>query len=113
MQERQDIAIYIAITQLVVIIALFVFFYFKKRIQVGKTWRGAKKATVSIQDKELKCHTCGNDTFNKREALLNTTWVSFFHLNPFNRSGVCFQCRKCGFLHWFIKPNEEAKITKE
>lgn len=52
--------------------------------------------------KALHCLVCGNDRFYQREALLNTAATTFFDLDWANKSGTCFVCSKCGYIHWFL-----------
>ncbi len=89
------------------------FIFIKKRNQIGKTWWGPVQATVSIKNKTLNCSHCGHDKFDKREGILNTSWVMFFRFGFWNRSASCFICRDCGFLHWFVSPDEKAKIQRD
>jgi len=94
----------------IILLILIIVVYFKKRQQVGMTWSGPVLAKIKIAGQDLKCHVCGHEYFYKREALLNTTMIMFFHLGFFNKSAVCFRCQKCGYLHWFVSPKEKAEI---
>ena len=94
----------------IIFIVLILIVYFKKRQQVGMTWSGPVLAKIKIADQYLKCHVCSHEYFYKREALLNTSIIMFFHFGFLNRSAVCFRCQKCGYLHWFVNPKEKAEI---
>ncbi|HLP76111.1 MAG TPA: hypothetical protein VK327_04270 [Candidatus Paceibacterota bacterium] len=60
------------------------------------------RTSVEIKGKVLKCLVCGNDEFHKREAQLNTSAASFFGFDWANKSGVCYVCASCGYIHWFL-----------
>ncbi|HEU63995.1 MAG: hypothetical protein KR126chlam4_01255 [Candidatus Anoxychlamydiales bacterium] len=86
----------------------------KKKKQLGKSFFEPKK--IKVKDKNLQCYTCGNDTFSKREALLNTTWILFFKFGFWNRSGACYVCSNCSHIHWFVESKDheiELDETKE
>ncbi len=57
---------------------------------------------VEVQGYELECLVCGNDTFHKREAQLNTAAASFFGFDWANQTGLCYVCAECGYIHWFL-----------
>ena len=62
----------------------------------------AEPMAVEIADKPLACLVCGHDTFWKREAQLNTSTASFFGFDWANRTGTCYVCAQCGYIHWFL-----------
>lgn len=62
----------------------------------------SEPVSVEIQGQPLKCLVCTHDQFNRREAQLNTSGASFFNLDWLNRSGVCYVCARCGYIHWFL-----------
>ena len=64
----------------------------------------AEPMGVEINGKPLACLLCGNDSFSKREAQLNTAGASFLGFDWANRTGVCYVCAKCGYIHWFLPP---------
>jgi len=81
-----------------------------KRIKsIGATWPAESK--LAVKDKVLICAHCGCDSFYKREGLVNTSLFVLFHLGCWNKSAACYTCSNCGFVHWFIAPEE--KIYKE
>lgn len=51
----------------------------------------------------LSCQHCRGDTFQRREAQLNTTMMSAMDLDWMNRSGAALVCVNCGLIHWFLK----------
>lgn len=68
------------------------------------TAAGKDELGVEVQGRTLKCLVCGHDGFRKREAQLNTARASFFGFDWLNRSGVCYVCVRCGYIHWFLPP---------
>ena len=58
---------------------------------------------VQVCDKPFKCVACGNQTFWRREAQLNTAIASFFHLDWLDESATCVVCSDCGYVHWFVR----------
>lgn len=59
---------------------------------------------VEVQGKTLECLICGHDAFRRREALLNTAAATFFNFDWANKSGTCYVCARCGYIHWFLPP---------
>ncbi|RYG71600.1 hypothetical protein EON80_05045 [bacterium] len=57
---------------------------------------------VEIQGKALTCQICGHDTFQSREAQLNTATATFFNMDWANASATCYICARCGYIHWFL-----------
>lgn len=55
-----------------------------------------------IRGKPLRCLVCSHDLFFQREALLNTAGASFMGFDWANKSGTCFVCSECGYIHWFL-----------
>jgi hypothetical protein len=94
-------------------ITLVTIIFIKRKKQLGKTWEKPFQSTVSIKDKELKCSHCTHNKFNKREGLLNTSWVTFFQFAFLNYSAPCYSCCNCGFLHWFVEPKEKVEVKKQ
>ncbi len=58
--------------------------------------------TVEIIGQQLVCLVCRYDRFHRREALLNTAAASFFYLDWTDTSAVCYVCKQCGYIHWFL-----------
>ena len=85
--------------------------------ELGEDWYKRSKGSVLIDNKQLSCLHCENKTFQKREGILQTTWVSLFMFFPaLNQSAVCYECIQCGYLSWFSRPKEsflEKKTAKE
>jgi hypothetical protein len=78
--------------------AYFLYAWHKKRTQFGRP-RAAVRVYAS--DRLVRCHVCEGDVFQKREALINTTWVSLFKLDPLNESAHCLVCHGCGHMQSF------------
>jgi len=62
----------------------------------------AEPIGVDIRGRPLACLVCGHEGFWKREAQLNTAAASFFNFDWANRSGLCYVCAQCGYIHWFL-----------
>ena len=101
------------------IVILLVILYFKKKRQVKNVWGEGIFGRVRLNQHLLKCQVCKSDFFEKREAILATSFLSFFNLSCFNQSGSAYVCANCGFIHWFSRPKEisvefgHAKRTPE
>jgi len=87
-----------------IIIIFWLITLIKKKKQLGKSFSDPKK--IKVKGKELSCFACGNNTFSKREALLNTTWILFFKFGFWNRSSACYVCSKCSHIHWFVESKD-------
>jgi hypothetical protein len=61
---------------------------------------------VAIGTALLKCQVCTHDRFLTRTALLNTAGASFFGFDWANRSATCYVCESCGYVHWFLRPDQ-------
>ncbi|MBN2349589.1 MAG: hypothetical protein JXJ22_12150 [Bacteroidales bacterium] len=57
---------------------------------------------VIIKGKELQCPVCGNKSFSKRRAQLNSAVATFFNLDWTNRSASCYVCSECTHILWFL-----------
>ena len=66
------------------------------------SWFKKDPIGVAVQGRELKCVLCGHDAFWKREAQLNTTFATLLRLDWADKSGVCYVCARCGYIHWFL-----------
>lgn len=84
--------------------------YFKRKRQVGKKWSHPLSAKIHINNTLLKCQHCQKDLFHKREAVIGTSLVAIFFSIFWNQSGVAYECKSCGHLHWFSRPNETEAI---
>ena len=58
--------------------------------------------TVDVCGQSFRCTVCGNETFWRRHAQLNTALATFFELDWVNRSAVCAVCSRCRYIHWFL-----------
>lgn len=70
-------------------------------------WFSNKGETIGVRGEKLSCVVCGRDLFHKREALLNTTGLTFMGLDWANASAVCCVCDYCGYVHWFLPKGKE------
>lgn len=89
-----------------VLFAVAVLLFFKRKRQIGQTWDGHTLAKVEISGSPLECQVCKGCMFTKREAMMHTTFLTFFWLPFLNQSGAAYTCSSCGFIHWFQKPKE-------
>lgn len=56
-----------------------------------------------IDDKQLVCTFCDNDTFYTRREQLSSPTRSFFNVEWTDSTAMCFICSSCGFMHWFMR----------
>ncbi len=56
---------------------------------------------VRVGEKALTCLVCGNDTFEERDAVLNTKSAEFFRVAWANRAAEDYICTSCGYVFWF------------
>ena len=71
---------------------------------------------VYSSNRPFRCHLCDGDVIQKREGLLNTTFVTFWQFGFFNESAHCLTCNSCGYVHWFAQrrgANPEVYIRYE
>ena len=84
-------------------------------------WRKQAEENLKEREKELEgvryksqdgtniaCLHCGHDLFHKGTALLNTRGMTFFGFDWLNESAVTLICKRCGYIHWFLKELEES-----
>ncbi len=64
--------------------------------------RNQETNQVRVKGKKLECHHCNNDTFWKRETLMNTPGMTFFKLDWANKRAQNYICDNCGYVHWFM-----------
>ncbi len=50
----------------------------------------------------LRCLQCGQTDHLYAQALVNTSWVTFFGFDEINASARCALCAACGHLTWFL-----------
>jgi hypothetical protein len=79
--------------------AYFGYAWYKRKTQFGSG--RLHHVYVFVGDRQLKCHACTGNLFYKREGLINTTWATWFKLDPLNESAHCVVCNACGYVHWF------------
>ena len=92
-------------------ILFLVWIFIKQRIQLGKGWQDLQK--VYIHNEELRCINCQYSSFCKFESLIKTSLVTYFDFGFLNFSSATYECKKCHFLHRFMKskqiPIQEVK----
>lgn len=79
-------------------VSYFAYAWHKRKTQFGAPQHHVR---VYTGDRELRCQLCQGSVFYKREGLLNTTWATWFKLDPLNESAHCVVCESCGYAHWF------------
>ena len=57
---------------------------------------------IEINGKPLRCLICSHESFFTRQAQLNTAAATFFNFDWANKSGTCYVCAECGYIHWFL-----------
>jgi hypothetical protein len=80
--------------------AFLILTWWKRRRQFAQAIASTK---VYVNDTPLRCQICEGERFRKREALVNTTWMTLFKLDPLNESAHCLTCLRCGYAHWFMR----------
>lgn len=86
-------------TSAIVGCAYLAYTWHKKETQFGPA--RLHHVRVYTGSHELRCQVCQGDRFYKREGLINTTWATWFKLDPLNESAHCVVCEACGYTHWF------------
>ena len=56
----------------------------------------------------VSCQHCKADTFQRREAQLNTAMLSAMDMDWMNRSGSALVCTNCGLIRWFLKEPQQV-----
>lgn len=59
-------------------------------------------AEIAVDGKTLVCVHCQGTRFVKRQAQLNTSFMTFFDLDWLNQSAEIFVCTQCGRIEWFL-----------
>ncbi|MDO4596604.1 MAG: DNA-binding protein [Coriobacteriaceae bacterium] len=70
----------------------------------GGTGRRGRGHAYEAGGRQIVCGHCGNTTFTRREAQLNTQMMSLFDLDGLNASALALVCTECGHLEWFVEP---------
>ncbi len=63
---------------------------------------------IFVRGRALFCSHCGEALFTKRQAQLNTAFMSLLNLEWTNRSADVFTCASCGHLDWFLEGADES-----
>lgn len=61
-------------------------------------------ASYSNMGKKIFCSNCGNDKFQVRDVLLNTTAMTFFGFDWANKSAAAMICTQCSKIEWYFNP---------
>jgi len=96
------------IANLAVLVVVILITIWKRKGNIGKRWSDPEGKKLAIKDKELHCNHCGCQNFRKIEGLVNTSLIMLFQFGFWNKSAACFTCVDCGFIHWFISPEEKV-----
>ena len=56
----------------------------------------------SVNNKELKCHMCDNNTFWLKKSLMNTWFFTVMNFDWANREADNYICSECGYVHTFF-----------
>jgi hypothetical protein len=59
---------------------------------------------VTLRGRQLVCAHCGGNHFARRNAQLNTAFLTFLGLDWLNTTAEVFMCTACGRLEWFLDP---------
>jgi hypothetical protein len=68
--------------------------------------------TVEVVGRPLQCYACGYDRFWQRSAQLNTALATLFKFDWTDPSATCCICARCGHIHWFLPPQEDASAAE-
>lgn len=59
-------------------------------------------ATYRNMGKKITCPNCGNDKYEVRDVLLNTTAMTFFGFDWANRTASAMICTQCSRIEWYF-----------
>lgn len=76
---------------------------------VKKGFSEAWHKRYSIAGKAVTCSHCGNDTFEKADAQLNTPGMTFLGLDWANRTATALICDSCSHVELFLDEPDEAE----
>ncbi len=66
----------------------------------GRVYRPGERFEVG--GRSLECPFCAHDRFLRKKILMNTEWLTFFHLEHWDRKADTYVCRRCGYVMWFL-----------
>ena len=69
----------------------------------AKAFEPARYQAAGVQ---IRCTHCKGELFQEKEALLNTTSATLFHLDWLDKSGTALLCEDCGLIQWYAKKPE-------
>jgi hypothetical protein len=70
--------------------------------------QASRSAHYEAAGKRVACQHCGNDTFEREEAMLNRRGSTLVKLDWTDRTGTALVCTRCGLIHWFLREPERA-----
>jgi predicted nucleic-acid-binding Zn-ribbon protein len=82
---------------------------------IGAGLKAAAKSLVTpetryrVGDVSLICPVCGNDEFDRREMLMNTSGMTFMNMDWLNSSACALVCQKCKRIELFAEAPSERQ----
>ena len=58
-------------------------------------------AAFTAAEKLVSCPHCGGESFDERQAVVNTRGLTFFGLDWLDRGATVLSCTRCGLLQWY------------
>ncbi|MHB8799390.1 MAG: zinc ribbon domain-containing protein [Thermoanaerobaculia bacterium] len=58
-------------------------------------------AAFTAAEKVVSCPHCGGQSFEERQAVVNTRGLTFFGLDWLDKGVTVLSCTRCGLLQWF------------
>lgn len=77
---------------------------------IGKALKDGLRAAMGGPDghayeaagRRVRCTHCGGEAFHAREAMLNTSGMTFLNADWMNDSGTALVCAQCSLIQWFL-----------
>ena len=78
---------------------------------IGKALKDGLRAAMEGPDghayeaagRRVRCMHCGGEEFHAREAMLNTTGMTFVNADWMNTAGTALVCARCSLIQWFVR----------
>jgi hypothetical protein len=67
---------------------------------------------IRVQGKHLHCVHCGSIRFVRRQAQLNTAFMTLLNMGWLNTTAEIFVCTICGRLEWFLGPTVSPSLAE-
>ena len=61
------------------------------------------RAKYAIGGRPVRCSHCGNESFAKGSALLNTVGMTLVGLDWADKKASILMCAECGHIEWFVQ----------